>query len=1254
MLKAKYPNLASEFVALRSYCRWLPELNRRETWEEVVERVTLFLHAEAPHSSKIPSKVWTSIKEGMLSFEIMPSMRLAATAGPAAKRDNLTGFNCAYLPIDSLKSFSELMYILMCGTGAGFSVEKENVLKLPTIKYTTSIRRDDYVIEDSREGWAKAFQFGLEAWYEGEDVIFDYTGIRPYGAPLKTMGGRACLTGDTIVYKDRKKSRGYNEITIKELYDMKITNLRNGAPAHFEDIKLRSLDEESGEFFRNAIVNIADNGISPVYSIITENGYRIKATDNHRFLKEDGDYDYVSNFSVGDLIAVNGSPEKKSGICIDCGKAISRRAIRCRDCCIITQMNPTCSENTSRGRKECQSQKKSMCEICDHDGSISELHVHHIDVNPMNNAISNLQTLCEKCHKIVHAKISTYGNPYSHKYLSFDKIISIEYVGSERVYDIEMLTPNHNFIANGFVSHNSGPGPLTELLEFSRDIIQAAAGRQLRPIEVHDICCKTAEVVVAGGTRRSACISFSDLEDEEMREAKKMPFPAHRYMANNSVVFKSKPDTVTFLKEWSALAESGTGERGILNVSNLSSICKDRKFSADMRTNPCVTGDTWVLTTDGSRQVKDLIATPFTAIVNGELNRSERGFWSTGIKKVFEVQTSKGFKIRLTDNHKLLRFNYAEAPDTWTEVKNLKVNETICLSNHLNQSATYYSNNDETEKGWLLGSLVGDGTFTDKIACLDFWGETAPELANYALELIDKHLVHRSDLGVTNQVQEGKLRVGCVGLKDLAQKYDIVQGNKYITDKVEGGSRSFKVGFLRGIFDADGSVQGTQSKGVSIRLNQSNLPLLESAQRMLSSLGILSTIYPNRKLACWKLMPDGKGGSQPYYCKDNHELVIANQNIINYSNLIGFEDNNKQTKLLALISNYKRTPNYQSFIDTIVSISEVGSEEVYDCTIEGAHEFCANGIRSHNCGEIILRPYGLCNLSEVVIREDDDLDDLMEKVKTATWLGVIQSTFTYFPFLRPIWKKNAEEERLIGVSLTGQLDNQKILTDEVLRQLKKLAIKTAKHAAELLNINTPKAFTCTKPSGTVSQVVDSASGCHPRYSKYYIRRYRISKADPLFKLMVEQGISFKPENNQTEDNFTTAVVEFPIKSPDKAIIRDQWDAMKQLEWYLHVQKNWSTHNVSNTVYVKANEWLKVGNWVYEHFEDIVGVSFLPYDDHGYQLAPYEEIDEEEYERLLSIFPKLDFSKLGYIEKDTGDTTEVSKAYACTGDKCELR
>jgi len=303
------------------------------------------------------------------------------------------------------------------------------------------------------------------------------------------------------------------------------------------------------------------------------------------------------------------------------------------------------------------------------------------------------------------------------------------------------------------------------------------------------------------------------------------------------------------------------------------------------------------------------------------------------------------------------------------------------------------------------------------------------------------------------------------------------------------------------------------------------------------------------------------------------------------------------------------------------------------------------------CGEIMLRDMEFCNLSEVVIRADDDLDTLLDKVETATWLGVIQATFTDFPYLRKEWKKNCDVERLLGVSLTGQMDNPSILTSECLKALKSRVLRISRKAAEVMNINVPVATTCVKPSGTVSQLVDSASGVHPRYSQYYIRRYRISSRDPLFQMMKDAGIKATPEVGQDEATATTWVLEFPVKSPDGCMTRKDVSALDQLSHYKNLQHNWCEHNASMTVYVRDDEWFEVGNWVYKNWDIINGVSFLPYDGGKYKLAPYEEIDVHTYERLIKGLPVIDYTQLSQYEMT--DHTQGKAEYACVGDKCEI-
>ena len=620
-----FKNEVAEFIYKRTYSRWLEEEGRREDWPETIERLVGFLISKRPD---IPEKTINKIRKYMTEFAVMPSMRFLWAAGPAAEFDNTCIYNCAFGKINTVEAFAECLYILMCGTGYGFSVEQEEVEKLPEVPEIKSGQAlPKVIIEDSKAGWADSVKTLMGSLYDGQNLYFDYSAIRPEGARLMTMGGRA-----------------------------------------------------------------------------------------------------------------------------------------------------------------------------------------------------------------------------------------------------------------------SGPAPLIKLHDFIRETMHNAQGRKLTTLEAHDICNQIAEIVVVGGVRRSSQISLSDLDDKDMRHAKEWPFPIKRAMANNSAIFREKPSAAQFLKEWASLALSGTGERGIFNLSAAQSRAPSRRY--------------------------------------------------------------------------------------------------------------------------------------------------APK------------------------------------------------------------------------------IQGTNP-----------------------------------------------------------------------------------------------------------------------------------------CGEIMLRDMEFCNLSEVVVREDDDLDSLLDKVETATWLGVIQATFTDFPYLRKDWKKNCDVERLLGVSLTGQMDNPSVLTSECLKALKSRVLRISRKAAKVLGINVPVATTCVKPSGTVSQLVDSASGVHPRYSNYYIRRYRIAARDPLFIMMKEAGIPCHPENGQDAETASTWVLEFPVKSPEGCMTRKDVSALDQLSHYKNLQHNWCEHNASMTVYVRDDEWFEVGNWVYKNWDIINGVSFLPYDGGKYELAPYEEIDARTYERLIKKLPIIDYTQLSQYELE--DHTQGKGEFACVGDKCEI-
>ena len=323
-----------------------------------------------------------------------------------------------------------------------------------------------------------------------------------------------------------------------------------------------------------------------------------------------------------------------------------------------------------------------------------------------------------------------------------------------------------------------------------------------------------------------------------------------------------------------------------------------------------------------------------------------------------------------------------------------------------------------------------------------------------------------------------------------------------------------------------------------------------------------------------------------------------------------------------------------------------------------------NGRRNPNqdflcnpCSEVIGQSMSACNLSEVIIRAEDDLPTLQRKVRQAMILGVVQSTLTNFKFLRRDWKRNLEEERLCGVSLTGLRDHPVLgrTSNEArlwLQAMRMTAIETATEWANALEINVPAATCCVKPSGTVSSMVDTSAGLHTRFSPYYIRRVRVSTTDPLAPFLVDAGVPHHPEAGQTMEDAKTLVFEFPIKSPDPSVCRDETTAMEQLEYWLMLQQHWcDALKPSCTIYVKDDEWMEVGAWVYKNWQWVSGISFLPFDGGVYQLMPYEECSESEYLARVAAMPAIDFTRLSQYECE--DNTQGSQERACSAGGCDL-
>lgn len=854
-----------------------------------------------------------------------------------------------------------------------------------------------------------------------------------------------------------------------------------------------------------------------------------------------------------------------------------------------------------------------------------------------------------------------------------------------------------------------GPEPLNICLDkltelFDKALVKGGKGVKLRPIEVHDALCFVADAVLAGGIRRAALISLFSRDDEDMLTCKsaadcaildffpmvKKPGMAEcvvetvqgdrktvqlsdwdikqweqsgklqwyilepqRARANNSAVLER--DSINqgeFFDLWQKVEASGSGEPGVY-------FTHDR----DWGTNPCcVSGDTWVMTATGAQKAKDLVNQDFDVFVNGEVYPAAvGGFWETGVKPVYRLTTRRGNEIKLTADHRLKRVTHKTRKALryeWAELAEIEVGERILLSNH--DSATWGDDAMEyVAKGYLLGSLVGDGTFVEPQgkaprACLDFWGDQAEAVAEIAYDYLKQVCNHRSNLAITKAVSNcgTKQRIASKGLADLAAEYDIVRGNKTITESVERTSSAFHEAFLRGLFDADGGVQGSQEKGVSVRLAQSDLELLKAAQRMLLRLGINSTLYSGRLPEGYRNLPDGSGGLKPFWCRESHELVISGSNLQMFAERVGFAQPDKQQRLLDALSDYQRRLNQDRFDDEVVAIEYIGEEPVYDVTIPGVHEFCANGIQAHNC-EIALKPYQFCNLTELNVHDVTNQQDLNERAAAAAFLGTLQAGYTNFHYLNEQWRETTEEEALIGVGMTGIGSGMAHPLD--LEEAAEVVKRTNAATAVAIGINPAARTTTVKPAGTSSLVLGSSSGIHAWHNDHYVRRLRVGKNEAIYQYLSERLPAL------VEDEFMRphdqAVISIPQMAPRGAILRHEsphallervrrWN----LEWVRNGHRDGvNSHNVSCTISVKNDEWKMVGRWMWENRDNFNGISVLPYDGGTYKQAPFEDITEERFFELSQHLTELDLTQVIEIEDNTDLTGEV----ACGAGGCAI-
>lgn len=585
----------------------------------------------------------------------------------------------------------------------------------------------------------------------------------------------------------------------------------------------------------------------------------------------------------------------------------------------------------------------------------------------------------------------------------------------------------------------------------------------------------------------------------------------------NGIVQEIKQEKMTAREIMNEIVKAAwsNGEPGIIFIDEVNRTNPLPGLGRLEACNPCVTGDTWVMTKKGPKKVIDL-QHRFTAIVDGREHDASNGFFKTGIKPVYRLKTKQGFELRLTKDHRVRKKSNSLE---WVKAGKLKPGDKITLHNH--PDVSWKGEHTEGE-GYVMGLLLGNGTINLSKSggkmILSSWGNTPGPIAvrNYVYNFAN-NLPHRSDFKGWFHIQDrNEYRLSLVSIDTIGHKFNI-KTKKYITEEMEIASSDFYKGFLRGLFDADGSVQGTQMKGVSVRLAQNNVELLNAVQRMLLRLGIASKIYANRKSAGTSKLPDGKGGKKDYPVKSMHELVISCQNLHTFYKRVGFADIEKMEKLKNLLNNYKRNLNQEDFSVTVQEICFDGVEEVYDVKVPGVNAFDANGLYVHNCAEQMLHDSDICNLGSI------NLDKFVKNQKV-NWKRLGQVTelatrmldnvidITDFPVDRvnKVFKKN----RRIGLGIMGFADILFQLripyNSEQGRETAQKLMKFINNAAHKTSIQLAKekgifdnynksvfkkkqikmrnaALTTIAPTGSISMVVDTSSGLEPCFALAYVK-----------------------------------------------------------------------------------------------------------------------------------------------------------------------
>lgn len=835
-----------------------------------------------------------------------------------------------------------------------------------------------------------------------------------------------------------------------------------------------------------------------------------------------------------------------------------------------------------------------------------------------------------------------------------------KYQGYEIKFDYSLIRPKGSKIGRKYKS----PGPegikqSFEKIEILLNNYVEDYPKPFKSIIAYDFFMHLANAVLSGGIRRAACNIVLSKEDEDLLYAKTGNWRENnkqRERSNNSVGLLrnqfSKEEFETFLR-----LNDGISDIGFVFMNNIFEVF-----------NPCITGDSWVTTENGPKQVKDIIGNKVKLLKDGEYYQTtDKGFWETGYQPVYELLLHNGMSIKSTNNHQFL------TKDGWKELKDIQPGENITISIN-NQNIEWEGEGGNIEEGWLIGNLIGDGTFGDE-AKLCYWGDNKFDLKKKAYAMLKentnftKYSNHEEKYNDNNQneFEYNRTSIQSKALSELALLWDVTKHNKTLTPKIEKSSSNFYKGVIGGLFDADGCIWESNG-GITVDISQSNHSLLKQLQRMLSRLGITSTISLSNK-GGMKLLPGPKyyenGEMKEYLCKNNYILRISNKtNVDLFFNTIYSVDDSKINRYKEICYKFTK-PNYKTKnYSKVKSISYIGMETVYDCTVPETSCFDANGIITHNCFEIgftplyfdwndrtivqrvmdsdvtlLDEPYfktGIqcCNLCEINGALMKDKKTFFDACKAAAIVGTLQAGYTDFNHIKDILNETIEiskKESLLGISITGWTNQPWLFDAETLQEGAKIVKETNQLISLMLGINPSARSTTVKPSGNASVILGCASGIHPEHSEDYFRVMQLNKETETAKWL-EENMPFILEEGAYSETKSDWAVFVPIVNNKNTLYKNDLQGVKHLELIKLVKENWvdygkeekyciipsTSHNVSNTVII--DDFNSITDYIYEHQNSFSAVSFLSlFGDKDWNQSPNTSVLS--FDKILETYGK---------------------------------